>query len=267
MTKHSPGGATPRRNLIEGSAEAAAILAHELGTPLASIRGLAAVLERYGERMSAAERVEFAGRIVRQSERATRLARMYLQPPGDDARQGDQDADAHATEPCQPAQVLTAVVEECSLLLGARSLDTEVMISDVRRVDAGADAVHRIVLNLVDNAAKFAAPSTTIGVSVRADREAVAIAITSTGQGIDSGQISVMFEPGGRLPRPVEADAPGTGLGLAIVADLVASAGGSVRVNTDGSRTTVIVALPAVAETGGAASQLSQSASLASSGA
>jgi signal transduction histidine kinase len=35
---------------------------------------------------------------------------------------------------------------------------------------------------------------------------------------------------------------------LAIVADLVASAGGSVHVDVDGSRTTVVVALPAVLE-------------------
>jgi signal transduction histidine kinase len=205
---------------------------------------LATVLERYGEQMSAIERADFAGRIVRQSERATRLVRGYLQAPDDQAGPGADDT--HASQPCQPAEVLTAVVEECSLLLRARSLDTEVTIRDVRRVVAGADYVHRILLNLVDNAAKFAASSTTIGLDVRADGPAVAIEVISTGHGIDPGQVSVMFEPGGRLPTG--AAAPGTGLGLAIVADLVASAGGSVHVDVDGSRTTVVVALPAVLE-------------------
>ncbi len=203
------------------------------------------MLERYGEQMSAVERADFAGRIVRQSERATRLVRVQLQSPGEDARPGDDD-DTHASQPCQPAEVLTAVVEECSLLLRARSLDTEVTIRDVRRVVAGADYVHRILLNLVDNAAKFAASSTTIGLDVRVDGSAVAIEVTSTGHGIDPGEVAVMFEPGGRLPAG--AAAPGTGLGLAIVADLVASAGGSVHVDVDGSRTTVVVALPAVLE-------------------
>jgi len=243
VTEHHPHGPAPQRTQAHAAAEAAAILAHELATPLASIRGLATVLERYGEQMSAIERADFAGRIVRQSERATRLVRVYLQAPDDQAGPG---ADAHASQPCQPAEVLTAVVEECSLLLRARTLDTELTIGDVRQVIEGADYVHRILLNLVDNAAKFAAPSTTIGLGVRADGPAVAIEVTSTGHGIDPGEVAVMFEPGGRLPAG--AAAPGTGLGLAIVADLVASAGGSVHVDVDGSRTTVVVALPAVLE-------------------
>lgn len=241
MTEHHPRGPASQRTQVHAAAEAAAILAHELATPLASIRGLATVLERYGEQMSAIERADFAGRIVRQSERATRLVRGYLQAPDDQAGPG-----AHASQPCQPAEVLTAVVEECSLLLRARTLDTELTIGDVRQVIEGADYVHRILLNLVDNAAKFAAPSTTIGLGVRADGPAVAIEVTSTGHGIDPGEVAVMFEPGGRLPAG--AAAPGTGLGLAIVADLVASAGGSVHVDVDGSRTTVVVALPAVLE-------------------
>ena len=258
MTEHHPDGPVLRR---PESVEAAAILAHELTTPLASIRGLAAVLERHGERMSAAERVDFAARIVRQTERATRLVRMHLQPPG--------GADANDVgEPCQPAEVMTAVVEECALPLRARSLETDLTLSDLRWVLAGADVVHRILLNLISNAAKFAAPSTTIDLQVRAEGPAVAIEVTSTGHRVESGQVSVMFEPGGRLPRPATVAAPGNGLGLAIVADLVAAAGGSVAVDVDGRRTTVSVALPArhpgAAEDFG---RLGQPASSASSGA
>ena len=83
-----------------------------------------------------------------------------------------------------------------------------------------------IVGNLLDNAAKFAAPPAAITASVIDHRTEVVIEVRDGGRGIPEGERATVFD---RFHRTPDARAiPGSGLGLSIVASAVADAGGTV---------------------------------------
>jgi len=89
--------------------------------------------------------------------------------------------------------------------------------------------IGQVIYNLVENAAKYAAPDTEITLEVRRVSGALAIVVSDRGPGIPQQSIPYLFDPFFRVmdgrPRP-----QGLGLGLAIVKGLVEAHGGRVWV-------------------------------------
>jgi PAS domain S-box-containing protein len=105
----------------------------------------------------------------------------------------------------------------------------EVLLGDPVRL-------HQIILNLMSNAVKFT-PSGKITVDVTLqseddDKAVVAFAITDTGIGIASADISKIFEMFRQASSGTTRLYGGTGLGLAIVKQLVESQGGTIAVKS-----------------------------------
>jgi len=89
-------------------------------------------------------------------------------------------------------------------------------------------ALERVVLNLLDNAAKWSPPGGTVHVGLAADSGAAVLTVADAGPGIDDEDVPRVFE---RFYRATAARAmPGSGLGLAIVAQTVAQHHGTVAV-------------------------------------
>jgi two-component system sensor histidine kinase KdpD len=103
----------------------------------------------------------------------------------------------------------------------------------VVRVDP--HAVAEVVYTLVDNAAKYSPPGTTVRVSaVLAEGDAVGIAVEDEGQGIPPELRERVFDKFFRATRDGDAGGvgrpAGTGMGLAIARGIVEAHGGSIRV-------------------------------------
>jgi len=107
-----------------------------------------------------------------------------------------------------------------------------------------ADALTRVVANLVDNAALHARAEVTVDVRA-APSDGVTLTVADDGPGIPAGARNRVFERFTRLDEARSRDAGGTGLGLPIVRELVRAHGGEVRLedNTPGVR--AVVRLPA----------------------
>jgi signal transduction histidine kinase len=114
-------------------------------------------------------------------------------------------------------------------------------------VDADADALDRIVKNLVSNALKYSAPDGVVRVGAHVTREgAVEFTVDDSGRGIPAVALGRVFEPYYRAPDAAGA-ARGEGIGLAVVKSLVEAHGGEIAVaSTPGIGTRVTFVLPAV---------------------
>lgn len=104
------------------------------------------------------------------------------------------------------------------------------------RVDLPADLplvrmdyalIEQVLMNLLDNAAKYAPPGTPIEVSARLEGEDLLIAVADRGPGIPEADIPRIFDKFFRIQRPNGAS--GTGLGLSICKGIIEAHGGSIR--------------------------------------
>ena len=112
---------------------------------------------------------------------------------------------------------------------------------------AGEEGLHRIFVNLVDNALKYTLPGGTVALSVSRVNGTVQVQVTDTGIGIPSESLPHLFEEFYRAPNARSVDAVGTGLGLTIVKRLVERYSGSIKVESAlGTGTTFTITFPLV---------------------
>ena len=115
-------------------------------------------------------------------------------------------------------------------------------------VSADRTRVREIILNLVDNAAKYTPPGGDVTVSVEERDLEVAISVSDTGPGISEEASAKIFEPFFRDPETqAQHGKPSTGLGLALTKRLVEAHGGQISFETVvGKGTTFTFTLPKV---------------------
>jgi two-component system sensor histidine kinase KdpD len=105
----------------------------------------------------------------------------------------------------------------------------------------------QVLFNLLDNAAKYAPPGSTVTVRARRHGGSVAIEVLDEGAGIPPDQIDRVFEKFYRVIRSDRKRA-GTGLGLAISRGFVEALGGTItaanRADRSGAVFTIILPEP-----------------------
>ncbi|GAA4254756.1 HAMP domain-containing sensor histidine kinase [Dactylosporangium darangshiense] len=188
--------------------------AHELRSPLASIRIQIEVAQKLGDWAAVSDDV------IADLDRLTRLVDDLLLL----ARADASDQRRIALEPVELHTMLTSL---------AKRYDTvTVEPGESMWTEGDPDALLRIVLNLVDNAVRHARNRVVLAVSPEGQSE-VLLTVTDDGEGIPAPLRERVFDRFARLDDGRASDAGGSGLGLAIVRELVRRHGGTVRL-TDG---------------------------------
>ena len=112
------------------------------------------------------------------------------------------------------------------------------------RVLGHADRLRQLLINLLDNAIKYANQGSVIDLNVRQEGDRVVCQFYNRGEGIPAEQLPYLMEPFFRGRR----DLVGSGLGLAISAEIVRQHDGTITVTsqTEGEETgtTVTFSLP-----------------------
>lgn len=215
--------------------EFVADVAHELRSPLASLRTQLEVAQRTGDHEVAADALLEAERLSSIVDDLLLLAR------ADEGKLG-----AHR----MPVDVLSCARE----IAPKTSLRDGIHIYvDEGRLYALADPGHlrRILTNLIENAARHAESQVHVS-ATQARAGWIDIVVGDDGPGIPMGQWRRVFERFTRLDDARARDVGGSGLGLPIVAELVAVAGGRVSLadaRPHGLR--VVVRLPTARDTDG----------------
>jgi signal transduction histidine kinase len=204
--------------------------AHELRSPLASMRTQLEVAQHLGE----------AGRLpadpLPEVDRLSALVEDLLL-----LARADADAPLPArVDRVEVAALLTAIAESYAEARVAVRTDR---LDPAASVTASVDELRRAVTNLVDNAVRHARSAVTL--SVAADGSDVLIAVADDGPGIAPADRERVFDRFTRLDDARDRDAGGTGLGLPIVRELVRRAGGSVGFGTEPNVSRAEIRLPA----------------------
>ena len=209
---------------------------HELRTPLTSILANLELLESDLE----GEPQEIASSALRSSRRMRRLVADLLLL----AR-----ADAGRRSPHAPVD-LTAVARdaatEAQAVASAHPLSLDLQGPVV--VEGAGDDLHRLMLNLIENAFVHTETGTPVTVSVRQEDGTAIVEVADRGPGVPQAMRERVFERFARAARDAAPPAPGSGLGLSIVRAVVDAHDGSVELSdAEGGGARFVVRLPASA--------------------
>ena len=226
--------------LAHQRARFAAAAAHELKTPLASLRLHAEML---AEGLGRPDRTSaYAGRIVPEVRRLGRVVANML-----DLSRLERGAPLANPAAGDPGPVVASCVERLRGALEGAGMEVRVQINaDLPRALFDHDALCQILDNLLDNAEKYSRGSTARSVTVTAARAAdgVEVRVADSGPGVSRRLRRALFRP---FSRPDDRDAPaGLGLGLALARSLAQAQGGDlVLADTPGGGATFVLTLAA----------------------
>jgi len=209
---------------------------HELRTPLTSVL---ANLELLAESLHG-EQGEAARSALRSSQRMRRLvADLLLLARSDAAR----------AQPREPLDLAQTVVEAAAEL-GPVSGDHEIVLDvEPARVTGVRDELHRLTINLIENAIRHTPPGTEIHATTRTLPDGrVELVVADNGPGVPDELAPTLFE---RFVRGAGDRGGSFGLGLAIVHAVAGSHGGTVTLERPAEGETgarFVVRLPSAPE-------------------
>ena len=101
--------------------------------------------------------------------------------------------------------------------------------TDPLRVNTDRDALEQVILNLVDNAIKYAGNGGELAVEAEASHGTCTLRFMDRGAGIDAAHREQVFEKFYRIDDSLTARQPGSGLGLTIARHLARDLGGDLQ--------------------------------------
>jgi PAS domain S-box-containing protein len=112
-------------------------------------------------------------------------------------------------------------------------------------ITADTKLIYMVLENLIDNASKYSPEGATITVSIRQNKEWVAISVKDNGVGIAEEDKEKLFQKFSRISNPLSDTVGGSGLGLYLAKKIVELHQGSLTVNsTLGQGSTFTIKLP-----------------------
>ncbi|MCS7055652.1 MAG: ATP-binding protein [Thermoflexales bacterium] len=210
-------------------------VSHEMRTPLTVIRGNVDLLRAMG---CADE--ESLDALTRESDRMTRLVGDLLLLSQADA--GVLPMHFHTV---RLSQVISDV-ERSGQVLSAGRVNVSAHVEPDLVIQADADRLKQVLLNLVDNAIKHTPEGGQVRIeAVRSYNNYVRISVSDTGIGIPEKDLPHVFERFYRVDKSRSRANGGSGLGLAIAHSIVQAHNGRIVVNSKlGVGTTFDVYLP-----------------------
>jgi two-component system, OmpR family, sensor kinase len=191
---------------------------HELRTPLTSVL---ANLELLAESLHG-DQGEAARSALRSSKRMRRLvADLLLLARTDVGR-------VVRREPCDLAQIVVEAAAELGPVSAAHDIELDVHPAVVL---AARDELHRLTINLLENALRYTPPGTKIRVSTALAEGQATLVVQDNGPGVPPELVPNLFE---RFVRGAGDRGGSFGLGLAIVRAVAESHGGSVTLEPTG---------------------------------
>ena len=218
-----------------------ATVTHELKTPLASVRLFAETL-REGRYEDEAQAARYLDLLVRENERLSRLIDNFL-----GFSRMERNKQAFDFAPARPAALIETAAEAVRQRFGSDDCRFDVDVPpDLPAVDADADAMVTVLLNLLDNAWKYSGEGKRIALRARVADGQVCFEVEDNGIGMTRRQARRAFERFYQADSRLSRGAGGCGLGLSIVKFIVDAHGGTVDVRSEpGKGSTFTVRLPA----------------------
>ncbi len=207
---------------------------HELRTPLTSVL---ANLELLAETLRG-DQGEAAAAALRSSQRMRRLVADLLLLARRDAAQEVERG------PYDLAQIVIEAAAELGPVSDAHAISLDVHPA---RVNGSRDELHRLAINLIENALRHTPPGTEVRIRTSSEGAQAVLVVEDDGPGVDPELAPALFE---RFVRGAGDRGGSFGLGLAIVQAIAVSHGGSVTLERSRSPSGArfVVRLPALSD-------------------
>jgi signal transduction histidine kinase len=203
-------------------------VSHELRTPLTSIRMYSEMLEKNWVK-SKDKLTEYYKSMRQESERLSRLIENVL-----DFSRIQRGRKKYAFSLGDINACIAEVVEMMTPYAAESGFSIRKEFGELTQAAFDRDAVTQIVVNLLDNAIKYArsAEDKTITVRTRSDAQFVTIEVEDHGPGVPHRQRKKVFEQFYRCGCEATRETAGTGLGLALVKKFAQAHNGFVEILT-----------------------------------
>ncbi len=218
------GDMTQVRRLERVRRDFVANVSHELRTPVTAIMGFAETLLDNPD-LSAEQVRRFLGIVRRQANQMAAILDDLLVL----SRLDEQGTNIPRAAVVLP-ELLQRAADICRPRAEAVGMAIRIDCADGLNVAAHANLLEQAVINLVDNAVKYAAAGGRVEISARIEDQQVAIRVRDYGPGIAPEHHARIFERFYRVDEGRARDAGGTGLGLSIVRHVARVHGGTVSV-------------------------------------
>ena len=200
-------------------------IAHELRTPVTSIRGYLETLIACPD-MPEEKKRDFIEKAYNQTLRLTELITdmaLISKMEEKTAKFKKEDIDLY--------DVSNEVFKEFAERIAARNVKVENMLSSGTVLTGNRTLVYTILRNLVENSLKYAGDDITIHLECYSSIEKFCyLTYYDTGEGVPPEHLDNIFERFYRIEEGRTRDVGGSGLGLSIVKNAVKFHGGDIRV-------------------------------------
>ncbi len=203
-------------------------VSHELRTPLTSIRMYSEMLEKNWVK-SKDKLTEYYRSMRQESERLSRLIENVL-----DFSRIQRKQKKYAFKLGDINNCIGNVVEMMTPYAQQNGFSIKQEFAQLGQTTFDSDSVTQIVVNLLDNAVKYArsAADKTILIRTKRDRQFIVIEVEDHGPGVPHWQRKKVFEEFYRIGAESTRETTGTGLGLALVKKFAQAHNGFVEILT-----------------------------------
>ncbi|MBK8161224.1 MAG: sensor histidine kinase KdpD [Rhodospirillaceae bacterium] len=184
-------------------------ISHDFRTPLASIIGSVSSLRSLWHRFPEETREELLRTTQEEAERLNRFIGNIL-----DMTRLEAGALAPRLQPADLGEIAANAISQAKQILSQHIVKLDIP-ENLPMLLIDATLTGQILMNMLDNAAKYAPPGSEIRVSIAEDREAISLTVRDEGPGIPPGDLERIFDRFFRVEGGDRRRA-GTGLGLAI---------------------------------------------------
>jgi len=203
-------------------------VAHELKTPITSIKGFAETLLE-GAISDPEHAGEFLKIIGRQADRLGAIIEdlLSLSRIEQETEQGKIHLVGRKIK-----GVLRAAIQACNARAGEKEITVDLDCPDDLRARVNGPLLEQALINLIDNAVKYSGPGSSVKVTAGPENSQVVVKVADQGVGIPKEHLPRLFERFYRVDPSRSRKVGGTGLGLAIVKHIAQAHGGKVAVES-----------------------------------
>jgi PAS domain S-box-containing protein len=229
---------TTERQLEEERTDFVATISHELRTPMTAVYGAAQTLLRDDIVLDDEKRGALLKMIATQATRLTQITEEVLLTTRLD--RGEVQVDRRRVDVAEVVRSAVETIQAQTPESVAIELDVP---ADVSPAFGDADRLEQVLVNLLDNAAKYG--EAPVRVRAKAADGIVRISVSDAGPGVATADRHRIFEKFYRADPRLTRAPSGTGLGLYISRELTRRMGGRLELTSEsGTGATFVVELP-----------------------
>ena len=199
-------------------------VSHDLRTPLTSIMGNADSLMTYGETLDTETRSQLYSDIYQDAQWLNGMVENLLSA----SRMTGGKLNLKITTELMD-DMISEAVDHLSRQLKHCTLEWN-RSGELLFVKADARLIVQVIINLLDNAVKYAPEGSTIRIDTAAEEDSVTVRIADDGPGIPDDQKGLIFDLFYSSGNPTGDSRRGLGIGLALCQSIIRAHGGTISV-------------------------------------